>query len=138
MKKGLLLIVILACAGLFLTSGVLIAADIPDTIVIDGKSYTKDIKGPVIFNHGKHSKEYGAVCTDCHHNIVDGKNVWKEGDEVKKCIDCHDPAKKEGNVLKLMMAYHKNCQDCHTEKSKEGIKTPNKTKCVECHQEKSK
>ena len=53
----------------------------------------------------------------------------------KKCGECHDPAKSEGNVKKLMVAFHKNCQGCHTEKSKEGIKVPDKKKCKECHQE---
>ena len=133
MKKGLFLIITLICAGLFLSSGVLIAADIPETIVIDGKSYKKDIKGPVKFNHAKHSKEYGAACTDCHHDYVDGANVWKEGDPVKKCDACHDPLKSEGNVKKLMLAYHKNCQGCHKEKANEEIKPPTK-KCEGCHQ----
>ena len=133
MKKGLLFIVTLICAGLFLTSGILSATEIPETIVIDGKTYAKDKKGPVNFNHAKHSKEYGAVCTDCHHNYVDGKNIWVEGGEVKKCGDCHDPEKSEGNKKKLMTAFHDNCKGCHKEKNKEGKKAPDK-KCEECHQ----
>jgi hypothetical protein len=138
MKKGFLFLAILICAGLFLTSGVLIAAKIPDEIIIDGQSYKKDIKGPVNFSHKKHFKDYKVKCTECHHDYKDGENVWKAGKPVKKCEECHDPAKSEGNVKKLMLAYHKNCQECHKEKAAEGIKTPDKKKCADCHQEKSK
>lgn len=134
MKKGLLLIFTLVCTGLFLTSGILSAANIPETIVVDGQSYEKNKMGPVNFNHKKHFKDYKIKCTDCHHEYEEGKNVWKATKPAKKCDECHNPAKSEGNVKKLMMAFHNNCQGCHTEKSKEGIKTPDKKKCNECHQ----
>lgn len=135
MKKGFLLTVTLICVGLFLTSGILIAANIPEEIAIEGKSYAKDKKGPVNFTHKKHFKNYKVKCTECHHEYKDGENVWKANQPAKKCGECHDPAKSESNVKKLMVAFHKNCQGCHTEKSKEGIKTPDKKKCKECHQE---
>ena len=138
MKKSWFLIIMLIFAGVFITSGILLAANIPETIVIDGQSYKKDIKGPVNFGHKKHFKDYKLKCTECHHEYKEGENVWKAGKPVKKCGECHDPVKSEGNVKKLMLAYHKNCQGCHEEKAKEGIKAPSKTKCAECHQEKEK
>lgn len=132
MRKGWILVIMLVCAGLLFASGILTAADAPVDIVIDGKTYKKDIKGPVNFSHTKHSAEYGAKCEDCHHNYADGKNTWKTGDEVKKCSTCHDVEKSEGNAKKLMMAYHNNCQNCHKEKVKEGKAAPDK-KCEGCH-----
>jgi hypothetical protein len=132
MKKGWILVITLACAGLLFASGLLTAADFPNDIVIDGKTYKKDIKGPVNFAHAKHSGEYGAQCEDCHHNYVDGKNTWQTGDDVKKCSECHDVEKSDGNKKKLMMAFHDNCKGCHAEKVKEGKAAPDK-KCEGCH-----
>ena len=125
------------CAGILLTSGIIVAADYPDKIVIDSKTYAKEIKGPVNFNHGKHINELGIACTECHHTYENGANVWKEGDPVKKCSECHDAKKSEGKKKKLMLAFHKNCQGCHKEKVKEGKKAPTK-KCDECHLKKDK
>jgi hypothetical protein len=133
MRKSWFLFIVLICVGLFITSGIIIAADLPETIVIDGKSYKKDIKGPVNFNHAKHNNELKIGCQDCHHEYENGVNTWKEGDQVKKCAECHDPLKNEGNKKKLMLAYHKNCQNCHKEKAKEGSEAPTK-KCEGCHQ----
>ncbi len=132
MRKGWVLVIMIICAGFLCASGILTAADFPSEVVIDGKGYKKDIKGPVNFAHAKHAGEYGAQCEDCHHKYVDGKNTWQNGDEVQKCSTCHDVEKSEGNVKKLMMAYHNNCQGCHEEKTKEGKKAPDK-KCETCH-----
>ena len=132
MKKGWLLIIMFICAGLLITSGILTAADFPDEIVIDGKNYTKDRKGPVNFSHAVHASDYGVECTECHHAYKDGENVWNPGDDVKKCAECHDAAKSEGNVKKLATAFHNNCKNCHKEKNKEGKNAPDK-KCEDCH-----
>ena len=124
-----------SCVVLFTASGIIAATaeKIPDEIVINGTAYKKDIKGPVDFNHGKHAKEMKIPCTECHHEYKDGKNVWVEGQPVKKCVECHNPDKSEGNVKKLMLAYHKNCQGCHKkEKGKEGVNPPS-NKCENCH-----
>jgi len=139
MKKGLFLIITLILIGLFCSAGMLTAADTPDTlkeiIVIDGKNYKKDIKGPVNFNHAKHNVEFKVACTECHHEYKDGnkdENLWKKGDPVEKCSKCHDPLKKDGNVKKLMKAFHDNCKKCHKKLAAEGKKAPGK-KCVVCH-----
>ena len=137
MRKCWFLIMVLACAGLLVTSGILVASDFPDEIVIDGKNYKKDIKGPVKFNHYKHVADIGIDCTECHHEYKDGKNVWEAGNDVKNCDQCHDPNKSEGNKKKLMMAFHNNCKNCHKEKNKEGSNAPDKN-CEGCHQEQSK
>jgi hypothetical protein len=106
--------------------------DVPDVIVIENKVYTADKKGPVTFHHAKHNKEYKVSCTECHHLYKDGKNMWKEGDHVEKCVVCHDPAEDKGKTIKLQNAFHQNCKDCHKEVNKEGKKAPY-TKCAGCH-----
>jgi hypothetical protein len=113
-------------------------ADAPDDILIDNDVYKRDIKGPVKLSHTAHVEEYGAKCTDCHHVFENGKNVWKEGDPVQKCGECHDPLEKKGNVDKLQNAYHNNCKDCHKEYAKENPDTnaPYR-KCNDCHMKKS-
>lgn len=109
---------------------------------IDYKSdFKKSIKPPVPFPHEKHFKDYGVKCDDCHHTYKDGKNVWKEGDPVTKCIECHpadrgmakEKAKELGvkKLLDLKNAFHKNCQTCHKEENKQGKKAP--VQCAECH-----
>ncbi|MDB9822680.1 cytochrome c family protein [Deltaproteobacteria bacterium] len=130
MKSGILTIIVLTLTGLlFFASGILTAADIPDTVVIETEGYKKDKKGPVNLSHLKHSEEYEVSCDSCHHEYTDGQNVWKEGDAVQKCGACHDPNKSEGDVKKLQTSFHKNCKDCHKEV---GGEAPS-TKCNDCH-----
>jgi Ni/Co efflux regulator RcnB len=114
------------------------ATKMPDKpIVIDSKGiWEKKKKSPVTFDHTKH-KEF--KCTQCHHEYKDGKNVWKEGQEVKKCSQCHK-LKKEGKVVKLENAYHKQCKNCHKKLAKERgkDKAGPTTKCTGCHPKKKK
>ena len=135
MKKGISTLVMVSLAGLlFLAVGALTATDASDDIMINNEGYKVDKKGPVKLSHKKHSVDYKVACTDCHHDYKDGKNVWKEGEPVKKCSACHNPLKKEGNTLKLNAAFHKNCKVCHKDLVKEGKEAP--TKCKDCHQKK--
>jgi len=140
MKKQMItMFCILLCGLVFLAVGALIAAeapDVPDEVTIMNEGYKKDKKGSVKLSHKKHSADYGAKCMDCHHDYKDGKNVWVEGQPVKKCSSCHDPEKKQGNADKLQNSFHKNCKDCHKEVTKAGKKAPFK-KCNDCHEKKS-
>ena len=136
MKKGLLALIVLTLTGLlFLTVGVLTAADMPDKITVNTEGYKKDKKGSVEFSHMKHSSDYGVACSECHHEYTDGKNTWKQDDPVKKCAECHDANENQGEAKKLMTAFHKNCKDCHKEAVKEGKKAPT-SKCNDCHSKK--
>ncbi len=138
-KNGVLMIAILAVAGLlFIAVDAMTATEPPDEILINNSGYKKKREGPVKFDHLKHSKEYGAKCTDCHHDYQDGKNVWKEGDPVKDCKECHDPnGKHKDSPMGLRYAYHDNCEDCHEKVDKEeGKNAPRKTKCRDCHEKK--
>jgi hypothetical protein len=137
-NRFLTLIMVVFAGILFLTVGVLTAADVPDDVTIENKGYQKDKKGPVKLSHKKHSVDYQVACTDCHHEYKDGKNVWKEGAPVKKCSECHNPLKKDGKIKKLQNAYHRNCKNCHKEViAKDSKKKAPFKKCTECHQKKS-
>ena len=125
-------------AMVFLTVGVLTAADVPDDILIENDGYKKDKKGPVKLTHKKHSVDYEIACVDCHHVYEDGKNVWEEGKPVQKCSECHNPKKKDGKTKKLQNAYHKNCKTCHKVLKKEGKETGPFKKCNGCHEKRKK
>jgi hypothetical protein len=138
MKKGILSLIVVALTGLlFITVGALTATDVPDDVSIENEGYKKDKKGSVKLSHKKHSAEYKVACTECHHDYQDGKNVWKEGDPVKKCSECHNPLKNVGKVKKLQLSYHTNCKDCHKKVAKEGKKNAPFKKCKDCHSKKS-
>ena len=137
-RKVLRLLMVVFVGLLFVTVGVLTAADVPDKVTIENKGYKADKKGPVNLNHKKHSADYKVACDNCHHEYKDGKNVWKEGDPVKKCSACHDPLAKKDKADKLQIAYHKNCKDCHKALVTEGkSKTAPFKKCNDCHEKKS-
>ena len=138
-KRFCILFTAILTGLVFFSVGTLIAAEqaIPDKLEIENKGYKKDKKRPVLFHHQKHETAkdkggYGVACTECHHVYKDGKNVWKEGDHVDKCIKCHDPKKntKENGVkvMKLQNAMHKNCKTCHKKEKKGPFK-----KCNQCH-----
>ena len=137
-NRFLTLIMVVFAGMLFLTVGALTAADVSDEVTIENEGYKKDKKGPVKLTHKKHSEDYKVACTDCHHDYKDGKNVWKDTDPVKKCSECHDPVKKQGNTKKLQLAYHANCKNCHKELvAKDSSKKAPFKKCTECHEKKS-
>lgn len=123
---------------------VAISGDVPATITIKDEAFGKLKKAPVEFTHEKHFKEHKIACTECHHLYKEGKNVWKEGDPVKKCSECHKPAAAEKDALSfckktypkgkapgLKCAYHMNCVGCHKAEKKAGKKPP--TSCSKCH-----
>lgn len=107
---------------------------IPEEITIDNEGYKPDRKGPVEFTHIDHTESYEVACNECHHEYVDGENVWEEGDLVEKCSACHNPLKSEGPIKNLRLAFHRKCKNCHKELAKEGISedAPYR-KCKDCH-----
>ena len=86
--------------------------------------------------HKKHVADYKVKCAECHHVYKEKKNVWKEGDPVQKCGECHDPKAKKGEGIKLQSAFHKNCKTCHKDLEKAKKKTGPVKKCKECHEKK--
>ncbi len=134
MKRWTLLTIVAIISSLFIASIIIAETQTsPDVIFIDKTVFKKRLKKGVKFSHKKHIEEYKIACTECHHNYKDGKNVWKEGDPVKKCETCHDPVKSKGKQYKLQLAFHNNCQKCHKKLRKEGKSKKAPVKCTQCH-----
>ena len=151
MGKRLLtvLAVIAFLSGVVLSSlgGAADKQEVPDEVDILAKLWTKHTKGPVKLEHKKHNEEYKIKCTECHHVYDDEKdkkkNTWKEGEEVKKCMDCHNEPTIKGEKklpedkkkLNLKLAMHTNCQGCHKKLKKKDKEKYKKipTTCIKCH-----
>ncbi|SPF40904.1 Cytochrome c, class III [Syntrophobacter sp. SbD1] len=134
----------LAIAVVFMFSAALLAMaaqQVPETITIKPPIWSTLTKTPVEFSHKKHSAEYKIACDQCHHVIKDGKNIWKEGDEVQKCEKCHTEATTQGEMklppdqkkLNLKMAFHNRCQNCHKKVKAEKPESKAPTTCAGCH-----
>jgi hypothetical protein len=134
MRKKLFFVgALIISAALCAAVGIPLATDVPDEISILDPSIENPKKGAVPFTHKKHAVEYKIACNECHHVYKEGKNVFKQGDPVQKCSGCHDPVKSEGNIKKLMLAFHKNCQGCHKDLEAAGKTTGPTKKCNDCH-----
>jgi hypothetical protein len=146
-------LIVLAVVGLMFSVALLglsgaAEQKVPDKIVIKSTLWKDHTKKPVEFNHKKHQEDYKIKCTECHHVYKDGKNVWKKGDEVKKCQECHNEPTIKGEKklpkaqqkLNLKLAFHDNCVGCHKELKKKDkakyAKIP--TTCVKCHPKEKK
>jgi hypothetical protein len=105
-----------------------------DVIIIDNEDYESDRKGIVTFTHRKHALDYKVSCWECHHEYVDGKNIWSPWEETVTCGACHDPEEKYDNPILLQKAYHFNCKNCHKSLAKEKKKTGPYRKCYGCHE----
>jgi hypothetical protein len=139
--------VALIAVMLFAAAFVVIAADVPETITLQPSLWPEPTKGPVIFHHQKHSTDYKIACTECHHKYENGTNVWKEGDPVQKCEECHTDPTIKGKGFKvtprdksqfeqqyLVQAYHLNCLGCHRDYKKEHKDSKVPTTCTKCHE----
>ncbi len=148
MKTRILLLTLLVvgCVLAFTAAG--IAAGLPDVVSIHTPYKMK--KGQVKFSHKKHVEEHKIACGECHHDDQ-GKprNDLKEGDEVKKCFDCHNKPgelkgkKAKGKSKKEKLAYHanalhKNCIGCHKAYNKKNKTKAAPKKCTGCHPKKKK
>jgi cytochrome c553 len=113
----------------------------PDTVTLQSTLWPQVTKGPVTLDHKKHNQEYKVACAECHHVYKDGKNVWKEGDPVKKCQECHNEPtiqmeKKlppDQQKLNLKLAFHNNCQECHKKYKKDHADSKIPVTCAGCH-----
>ena len=143
---GVMLIIALA-ASLFLVAGINAGTKAPDEIQLNAPY--KHTKGIVTFTHKKHNTDFKIACGECHHDDK-GKALTdlKEGDEVKKCFECHNkPGKPKGKEAKgmskeekrayLANAMHDNCNGCHKKyKNDKTKKAPQK--CTDCHPKEKK
>jgi len=146
MKNRAVLVLIVSALGVaFLFVGVHATQQAPDAVTMHSPVFEKHKKALVTFTHKKHNVDYKIPCVDCHHVYKDDKNVWKEGDEVQKCMYCHSEAKapkaeegapKLSKAEKIKKYYysaiHENCVGCHKALKKEA-KPTGPAACKECH-----
>ncbi len=141
-RKSLSVLMVGLIGLLFLTVGSVTAADVADTITMDSKVYPKHTKKVFPFTHKKHADHKDIGCADCHHVYKDGKNTWKEGDEVQKCEACHKevgkPPKGMDKAEKVKKyhknAIHENCKACHKKMIDKNSDMGKKLKkCSGCH-----
>ena len=118
------------------------APEAPDEIMIHSKLWAKKKYEDAKLTHKKHATDYNIPCADCHHVYQDGKNVWKEGDKVQRCDECHTcvktkkelkTASEEEKKLSLYIAFHDNCQGCHKKHNTETKTKDAPTSCSKCH-----
>lgn len=161
MNKKLLVLAVVSCAALFVAAGIY-AKTVPDVIPLQDPAYKEHTKGVVQFSHGKHQKDYAKEypdlykegCGVCHHD-KDNKPLanLKEGDPVKKCIECHkkpgevpkdlkkqwrEKKLKKAETRKMELEYHAealhdNCRGCHKEFNKKYKPKKAPTTCAKCH-----
>lgn len=116
-----ILAAIMFFGSLFVLQGVFGQAD---TVTIEyPEHHATDKYQGAPFNHKKHADTL-KDCKVCHH-------TWKEGEKVKKCVECHTKDSK----LTAKNAFHKNCRGCHRKLKKEG-KPTGPTACTKCHPKK--
>jgi hypothetical protein len=95
-----------------------------DAFTIDNPGlYATDKYKGVQFPHKKHADTL-KNCKKCHH-------TWKEGEKVKKCVECHT---KDSKVI-AKKAFHNSCRNCHRDLKKAG-KPTGPTLCTKCHAKK--
>ncbi|MFP4444642.1 MAG: cytochrome c3 family protein [Desulfosudaceae bacterium] len=159
MKKSWKHISVMAGLGVLLAAGfALAAANFPEMIRMEDKeAYEKHTQAIVDFSHKKHFEEYEIGCGECHHDDQGQPlNDLKVGDDVQKCVECHQPGRadrkslaglsreeREKEELKYHYgAIHQNCQGCHEEFNKEKSGNPRKgpapVSCTQCHPRKSR
>jgi len=130
MRKLFLLIIIVLTA---LAALVAFAAEVPETVVIDG---CKVKKSAVEFPHKAHFEL--AACVDCHHT-AEGLTAETVADmEVDHCALCHaEPENAETpnctDSSSKTNPYHILCVGCHKDTVKEKADSPAPTKCTACH-----
>ncbi len=156
-KKGFLIITTICSIVLFASVALYAGSNVPAVIKMQNDYEHK--KAIVDFSHDKHVKEYKSGCGDCHHdeNNKPLTNL-KEGDAVKKCIECHSKPgevtkdvkakwkkekvkKAEKNKLSRQWhaeAIHDNCRGCHKVHNKKNKTKAAPTTCVKCHPKKAK
>jgi len=134
----------LAIGAVFMFSAALLALaaqQAPTEITLKPALWPSLTKAAVKFSHKKHAEDYKIACDQCHHIYKDGKNTWKQGDEVQACDKCHTEATQQGEMklppdqkkLNLKFAFHTNCQPCHRKAKADNPESKAPTTCAGCH-----
>ncbi len=150
-KRVAVLLLTVGFSVLFAATAIYAGTQAADVMKMETKEYEKHTKGIIEFSHKKHTAEYGAACGDCHHDDKGKPLTLKEGDNVQRCVECHQETGKKPKDEKLskkekIMKYHKealhaNCIGCHKDfNKKNGYKGKDPKaapqSCASCHPKK--
>lgn len=83
----------------------------PDESWLMIKQPWRQEKPLVKFSHRRHDKQ-GIACEQCHHDYQRGRNLWRQGQPVKKCQACHGLIARTGRP-DVKNAFHRQCKGCH-------------------------
>jgi len=143
MKKSKLVSCLAIAAVVVFSAALLVLAaqKPPSEITLKPSLWPSLTQPPVKFDHKKHTVDDKTACTQCHHVFKDGKNVWKEGDQVQLCDKCHTEATVQGEMklspeqkkLNLKLAFHNNCLGCHKKLKQEDPASKAPVVCAGCH-----
>jgi len=164
MKRTLMiLIAILAgCTAWLSAAAVLADTTMPDIIKMNNPAYDEHEKAIVQFNHKAHAEKFPEkypeifenACGECHHNDEgEPRKDLKMGDDVDKCIECHDkPGQMPKKVKRELRAkglsreerrvrereyhaeaLHDKCRGCHRLARKKADTRKPPTTCSKCH-----
>ena len=139
---GFVLTIALAI-GFFAVAGIYAGTTMPtETKLYAPYDHDKDV---IAFTHAKHVNEHKIACGECHHDDKGNPRTdLKEGDEVKRCFDCHNkPGEIKGKKAKglskeELLAYHanavhENCVGCHKDYNRKNKTKAAPYKCTDCH-----
>ncbi|MBW1650552.1 MAG: cytochrome c3 family protein [Deltaproteobacteria bacterium] len=144
-KKLLLLAVAVLFVSFFISAGLFADSTPQDIINMESKAYTEHKKGICEFPHKKHAEDLKLECGTCHHDDKGAALELKAGDDVQKCIECHNkpgekPKGKDAPKLtpKQKREYHADmmhaqCKGCHKDYNKENKTKAAPATCKGCH-----
>ena len=123
---------------------------VEDTFNMKTKEYTAHKYSEVPFTHKKHHEDYKISCGECHHDENGKALELTMGDDVQRCVECHDKLGKapKGKGKKKLKgkakreyhaeAVHANCITCHKSYNKENKTKAAPASCKACHPKKKK
>lgn len=89
-------------------------------------------KPPVWFSHKVHEAQ-GVACTQCHHEYQGRRNLWRQGQPVKRCQECHGLS-PQARRPEAKNAFHRQCKGCHLKRRQQGGRA-GPVDCVYCHRQ---
>ncbi len=120
--------IVLAAAGLLGAAGPL-TEPAPESILKMPVKAARE-KPLVAFSHRRHEAR-GVTCVKCHHVYQGKRNVWRQGQPVKRCPECHAFFPK-GEQPDLKNALHLQCKGCHLKLRRER-RAAGPIDCKDCH-----
>lgn len=104
----------------------------PETSVLSIPIRGARQKPPVWFSHRRH-QERQVACVQCHHEYQGRRNVWRQGQPVKLCGECHG-SHPQMSRPDLKNAFHRQCKGCHLKLRQQGRRA-GPVECRDCHRQ---